>query len=199
MKKFLLLILTILLCGASLTALAAKRDQDTTPAPDNRPTVSVLYGITNELDFSDAIYKQVLQDLGQSLPVKTYDWSLGARYIQQLAHMGIVDGAGADLSDILAAYEYSGYDYCLCYDVEPFRTAAGKKWTPSHQDLTVQVGFRIIDVQHGKYLANEQLLEKITNASDGRRVNQGAVLKMFQHLDQKAVATLAAKLPKTKM
>ena len=197
MKKIMLLFLTILMCGMTLTALAAARDPE--QAVDNRPTVSVLYGIADEPDFADSIYKQVMEDLGQALPAKTYDWSVGAPYIQQLAHMGIVDGAGADLSDILPTFEHSGYDYCLCFDVSPFRTAAGKKWTPSHRDLTIQVDFRIIDLKQGKYLANEQLLAKTADASDGHKVNQGAILRMFQSLDKKMTATIAAKLPKIKI
>lgn len=190
MKKFFILVLTILLfCFTSSVFANENEVKDDASKPqlfserlknfyeqqerekirnanlENMPKVAVLYINNSQTTYNDEIDEIMINMLKEVVDYDTYQYVDGAPYIERLSKIGIVDITTAERADIIDAFEGEDIDYAIFLQVDPFIRKDKVTFFTVGKEMTAFVPFKIIDIKNNRYLYNGKFTEIAKDSS----------------------------------
>ena len=225
MKKFFILVLTILLfCFTSSVFANENEVKDDASKPqlfserlkifyeqqerekirnanlENMPKVAVLYINNSQTTYNDEIDEIMLNMLKEVVDYDTYQYVDGAPYIERLSKVGIVDITTAERADIIDAFEGEDIDYAIFLQVDPFIRKDKVTFFTVGKEMTAFVPFKIIDIKNNRYLYNGKFTEIAKDSSMlGDIGNKSVAVKALTAVKEKIASVIDVRLPKTKV
>lgn len=225
MKKFFILVLTILLfCFTSSVFANENEVKDDASKPqlfserlkifyeqqerekirnanlENMPKVAVLYINNSQTTYNDEIDEIMLNMLKEVVDYDTYQYVDGAPYIERLSKIGIVDITTAERADIIDAFEGEDIDYAIFLQVDPFIRKDKVTFFTVGKEMTAFVPFKIIDIKNNRYLYNGKFTEIAKDSSMlGDIGNKSVAVKALTAVKEKIASVIDVRLPKTKV
>lgn len=225
MKKFFILVLTILLfCFTSSVFANENEVKDDASKPqlfserlknfyeqqerekirnanlENMPKVAVLYINNSQTTYNDEIDEIMINMLKEVVDYDTYQYVDGAPYIERLSKIGIVDITTAERADIIDAFEGEDIDYAIFLQVDPFIRKDKVTFFTVGKEMTAFVPFKIIDIKNNRYLYNGKFTEIAKDSSMlGDIGNKSVAVKALTAVKEKIASVIDVRLPKTKV
>lgn len=220
MKKFTVLLTTLMLVTLALFSLTAQAAESSTAkvstlaqiragakaaglqgqtAGANLPKVAVLYLNNAKTTYDNEVDQRVLSDLGKALPETKYTLVDGDPYLAKLSKMGIADLSTAERGDIVDAFKGEDVDYCLFIEVQPFVARDKVTFFTIGKDITAVVPFKIIDLANNKYFYNGKFTEKSSDSTViGLIGNKSVALQALSKIDKQMATAIDEHLPTTR-
>jgi len=166
------------------------------PQVDNRPKVVVLYLNNAKTTYNDEVDKNILGNLGQTLPDTKYNLISGEPYLEKLNKMGIMDLSSAERSDIVTVFQGEDIDYCVFLEIEPFIMRDKVTYFTVGKDITAVIPFKIIDLVNNKYLYNGKFTEKASDSTIlGGIGNKSVAMQALNMVDEQIRSVIETRVP----
>ena len=192
--------LLVLFCWSMLWSAVFAAVTFDTNIPDpakvsTKKKIALMFINNAKTTYDDELTTMVMENFDQILRPK-HEILPGAKYVELLSKVGIVDIATTERADILSVVKGENIDIIIFVELQPFLRKDKVRFFTVAKEMTLFMPVKIIDMKENRYIYNGKFTEQAEDSSAiGQIGNKSVALKVLRSTLDKMNAVVLERMP----